>query len=98
VLHAASATIADIVRSFEPKLSPLTVTNSPPLFAAFTTEYDTTAASKVTMFRTVPAVPLTVKLAIGSEAATALVLHTIAVPDVHAWTAHRAWPITIVAV
>ena len=98
VLHAASATIADIVRSFEPKLSPLTVTESPPLLAAFAIEYDTIAASNVTMYSPVPTVPLTVTLAIGSDAATGPARHTTAVPDVHVLVVHTAWPITIVAV
>jgi hypothetical protein len=98
VLHAASATIADIVRSFEPKLSPLTVTDSPPLFAAFTTEYDTTAASNENTDCSVPIPAPTVTPTSLLAVCMLLDKHTTDVPDVHPPVWHARMPSRTLAV
>ena len=61
VLHAPSASAELAVKSKPPKLSPITVTDDPPLGAEFSNPYDNTAASNV-MARTVePTMDATVK-------------------------------------
>jgi hypothetical protein len=47
VLHAPYASAELAVKSKPPKLSPITVTDDPPLGAEFSNPYDNTAASNV---------------------------------------------------
>ena len=54
VLHAPSASAELAVKSKPPKLSPITVTDDPPLGAEFSNPYDNTAASKDSSPRHVP--------------------------------------------
>ena len=98
VLHAASATIADIVRSFEPKLSPLTVTESPPLLAAFAIEYDTIAASKENTDCSVPIVAPTVTCTSLPAVCMLLGRQITDVPDVHPPVWHARSPSRTLAV
>jgi hypothetical protein len=90
VLQAASATIAEIVRSFEPKLSPLTLTELPPLTAPFRKSAETTAASKLYELSSLPTTAPVVIVIVRIAAAAASVRHCTLVAELQDPVVHIA--------
>jgi hypothetical protein len=66
-----------------PKLSPVTVTDAPPLCGAFSSPYDATGASKVNPTCCVPDIAPTVRELTDSSIVSAVVLQRTALEDVH---------------
>ena len=87
-MHTAISSAPVALRSTEPKLSPHTVTELPPLAAAFCSHPDPTAASKLYPSTCVPAAPPTVTLDVCSPVMAALDAHPKLVADVHDDVAH----------
>ena len=83
VPHTTISSAAVALRSTEPKLSPHTVTEPPPLAATFCNHPDPTAASKLYPSTCVPAAPPTVTLDVCSPVMAALDSHVKHVADVH---------------
>jgi hypothetical protein len=82
----SSALVA--LRSTEPKPSPLTVTELPPLQAPFRTQPDPTAASKLSALQPVPARAATVTVTPGSTDAAARALQLTVVAELHDVVVH----------
>ncbi len=87
-MHTAISSPPVALRSTEPKLSPVTVNELPPLTAAFRSHPDPTAASKLYPSTCVPAAPPTVTLDVCTPVAAALDKHPKLVADVHADVMH----------
>ena len=83
VLHAPSESNTLALGSHTPKLSPVTVTELPPLEAELSCPYDATAASKLYTALAVPATPPTLTADTPYVVLTPLLKHPSVVADVH---------------
>jgi hypothetical protein len=90
VLHTTISSAPVALRSTEPKLSPATVTELPPLTAEFCSQPDPTAASKLIITLAVPATPPTLTADTPSIVLDALLTHANVVADVHDDVMHTA--------
>ena len=88
VLHTTISSAPVALRSTEPKLSPTTVTELPPLTAEFCSQPDPTAASKLYPTTCVPTTPPTLTLDVCAAAVAALDAHPKLVADVHVDVLH----------
>ena len=81
--HTTVSKTAVPLRSTEPKLSPLTVTELPPLNGPFCTHADPTAASKLYAVLVVPARPPTLTADMPYIAIAVRLRHTSVVAEIH---------------
>ena len=88
VLHTAISSAPVALRSTEPKLSPATVKELPPLTAEFCNQPDPTAASKLYPTTCVPTTPPTLTLDVCAPVVVALDTHPKLVADVHVDVLH----------
>jgi hypothetical protein len=97
VPHIADSMTAVTLRSTEPKLSPLTVTELPPLEAPFCTQLDPTAASKLYAALAVPATLPTLTADMPYILVAVLLRHASAVPELHDDVLHATISSAVVA-